>query len=202
MSFFQNTCKPKGIGGKIMVHMMNTGHSSMAEWGFTHIEIRNDYRCLDIGCGGGANVKKLLVKTPYGKVIGIDYSEVSVIKSSKINKAEIENKHCEILQGNVMKLPFRKETFDIITAFETIYFWSDIDQSFSQIYRVLKKGGIFMVCNESNGENDKDKKWTEIIKGMKIYTSKEIKYSLEKAGFTHIETNKNAKGWLCVVARK
>ncbi len=32
MSFFQNTCKPKGIGGKIMVHMMNTGHSSMAEW--------------------------------------------------------------------------------------------------------------------------------------------------------------------------
>lgn len=59
-----------------------------------------------------------------------------------------------------------------------------------------------MVCNESNGENDKDKKWTEIIKGMKIYTSKEIKYSLGKAGFTHIETNKNAKGWLCVVARK
>ncbi|CCZ25678.1 putative uncharacterized protein [[Ruminococcus] torques CAG:61] len=39
MSFFQNTCKPKGIGGKIMVHMMNTGHSSMAEWGFTHMEI-------------------------------------------------------------------------------------------------------------------------------------------------------------------
>ena len=39
MSFFQNTCKPEGIGGKIMVNMMNAGHSSMAEWGFTHIEI-------------------------------------------------------------------------------------------------------------------------------------------------------------------
>lgn len=79
--------------------------------------------------------KKLLVKTPYGNVIGIDYS-VSVIKSSKINKAEIENKHCEILQGNVMKLPFRKETFDIITAFETIYFWPDINGAFKQVYRV------------------------------------------------------------------
>ena len=202
MSFFQNTCKPKGIGGKIMVHMMNTGHSSMAEWGFTHMEIQSDNVCLDIGCGGGANVRKLLEKSPYGKVTGIDYSEISVEKTRKINKAGIESKRCEILQGDVMKLPFRGETFDVITAFETIYFWSDIDQSFSQIYRVLKKGGIFMVCNESNGENDKDKKWTEIIKGMKIYTSKEIKYSLEKAGFTHIETNKNAKGWLCVVARK
>ena len=55
MSFFQNTCKPKGIGGKIMVNMMNSGHSSMAEWGFTHIEIAENNICLDIGCGGGAN---------------------------------------------------------------------------------------------------------------------------------------------------
>ena len=39
MSFFQNTCKPKGIGGKIMVHMMNTGHSSMAEWWRTYINV-------------------------------------------------------------------------------------------------------------------------------------------------------------------
>ena len=184
MSFFQNTCKPEGIGGKIMVNMMNAGHSSMAEWGFTHIEIRNDYRCLDIGCGGGANVKKLLVKTPYGKVIGIDYSEVSVIKSSKINKAEIENKHCEILQGNVMKLPFRKETFDIITAFETIYFWPDINEAFKQVYRVLKVSGTFMICNESNGENSKEEKWTKIIQGMKIYNSEQIKKSLEDAGYT------------------
>ena len=193
MSFFQNTCKPEGIGGKIMVNMMNAGHSSMAEWGFTHIEIRNDYRCLDIGCGGGANVKKLLVKTPYGKVIGIDYSEVSVIKSSKINKAEIENKHCEILQGNVMKLPFRKETFDIITAFETIYFWPDINEAFKQVYRVLKVSGTFMICNESNGENSKEEKWTKIIQGMKIYNSEQIKKSLEDAGFTDIKIHKNKK---------
>ena len=193
MSFFQNTCKPEGIGGKIMVNMMNAGHSSMAEWGFTHIEIRNDYRCLDIGCGGGANVKKLLVKTPYGKVIGIDYSEVSVIKSSKINKAEIENKHCEILQGNVMKLPFRKETFDIITAFETIYFWPDINEAFKQVYRVLKVSGTFMICNESNGENSKEEKWTKIIQGMKIYNSEQIKKSLEDAGFTDIKIHKIKK---------
>ena len=193
MSFFQNTCKPEGIGGKIMVNMMNAGHSSMAEWGFTHIEIRNDYRCLDIGCGGGANVKKLLVKTPYGKVIGIDYSEVSVIKSSKINKAEIENKHCEILQGNVMKLPFRKETFDIITAFETIYFWPDINEAFKQVYRVLKGSGTFMICNESNGENSKEEKWTKIIQGMKIYNSGQVKKSLEGAGFTDIKIHKNEK---------
>ena len=82
MSFFKILVSQRNRR-QIMVHMMNTGHSSMAEWGFTHIEIRNNYICLDIGCGGGANVKKLLAKTPYGKVTGIDYSEISVIKSQK-----------------------------------------------------------------------------------------------------------------------
>ena len=147
MSFFQNTCKPKGIGGKIMVHMMNTGHSSMAEWGFTHMEIQSDNVCLDIGCGGGANVRKLLEKSPYGRVVGIDHSEISVEKSKKINKAGIESKRCEILQGDVMKLPFRGETFDVITAFETIYFWPDISEAFKiynseQIEKSLEDAGF------------------------------------------------------------
>ena len=202
MSFFQNTCKPEGIGGKIMVNMMNAGHSSMAEWGFTHIKIQSEDVCLDIGCGGGANVRKLLEKSPYGRVTGIDYSEISVEKTRKINKAGIESKRCEILQGDVMKLPFRDEIFDVITAFETIYFWPDINEAFKQVYRVLKVSGTFMICNESNGENSKEEKWTKIIQGMKIYNSEQIKKSLEDAGFTDIKIHKNKKGWLCVVCKK
>ena len=202
MSFFQNTCKPKGIGGKIMVHMMNTGHSSMAEWGCTHMEIQSDNVCLDIGCGGGANVRKLLEKSPYGRVVGIDHSEISVEKSKKINKAGIESKRCEILQGDVMKLPFRGETFDVITAFETIYFWPDISEAFKKVYKILKIGGTFMICNESNGENPKDEKWTKIIQGMKIYNSEQIEKSLEDAGFRGVKVDKTKKGWICVVVKK
>ena len=202
MSFFQNTCKPKGIGGKIMVHMMNTGHSSMAEWGFTHMEIQSDDVCLDIGCGGGANVRKLLEKSPYGRVVGIDHSEISVEKSKKINKAGIESKRCEILQGDVMKLPFRDKTFDVITAFETIYFWPDISEAFKKVYKILKIGGTFMICNESNGENPKDEKWTKIIQGMKIYNSEQIEKSLEDAGFRGVKVDKTKKGWICVVVKK
>ena len=85
MSFFQNTCKPKGFAGKIMVNMMNTGHAALAEWGLTHIKIRDDDFCLDIGCGGGANLKRLLGKSSNGHITGVDYSEVSVQKSKKLN---------------------------------------------------------------------------------------------------------------------
>ncbi len=202
MSFFQNTSKPDGLGGEIMVSMMNLGHSLMAEWGFTHIKVGDKDSSLDIGCGGGANIKKLLEKSPHGKVIGIDYSEVSVKKSEKVNQEEIKNNRCRILQGNVMELPFARENFDLITAFETIYFWPDINKAFEEVYRVLKSGGTFMICNESNGENSKDEKWTNRIQGMKIYTSGQIEKALQATGFTDIKTDKNEKGWICVVAKK
>ena len=170
--------------------------------GFTHIEIKNNSICLDIDCGGGANVKRLLDKVPYGKVTGIDYSEISVIKSEKTNKAGTRNRRCEILQANVMDLPFGNDVFDLITAFETIYFWLDILEAFKQVHRVLKPNGTFMICNEVSGENPKDENWTKIIDRMKIYNSEQIKKTLESAGFIDIKIDKNRKNWLCVICKK
>ena len=57
MSFFENTRKPVGFGGKIMVAMMNVGHSAVARWGLQFLELAPDAKVLDCGCGGGANIK-------------------------------------------------------------------------------------------------------------------------------------------------
>lgn len=51
MSFFENTRKPVGLGGKIMVAMMNFGHSAMAEWGLSFLQPAPDAMVLDCGCG-------------------------------------------------------------------------------------------------------------------------------------------------------
>ena len=51
MSFFENTRKPAGLGGKIMVAMMNFGHSAMAEWGLHFLQPAPDAMVLDCGCG-------------------------------------------------------------------------------------------------------------------------------------------------------
>ena len=85
MSFsFKTPANQKGFAGKIMVNMMNTGHAALAEWGLTHIKIRDDDFCLDIGCGGGANPQTpFWGKSSNGHITGVDYSEVSVQKSKK-----------------------------------------------------------------------------------------------------------------------
>ena len=185
-----------------MVNMMNTGHAALAEWGLTHIKIRDDDFCLDIGCGGGANLKRLLGKSSNGHITGVDYSEVSVQKSKKLNRAAIQEGRCEVLQGNVMNLPFSENTFHLVTAFETIYFWPGIQVAFQQVYRVLKNSGTFLICNEANGKNTKDEKWTDIIHGMTIYTSEQIERALENAGFSKIQVEQNEKGWLCAICKR
>lgn len=202
MSFFGNTRKPVGFGGKIMVAMMNSGHSAMADWGFGHISVPESATVLDAGCGGGANIKKLLAKCPKGYVRGIDYSEVSVEKSRKVNAKAIAAGHCEVIQASVAELPFEDNTFDVVTAFETIYFWPGLANCFREVYRVTKSGGVFFICNESNGETTKDDKWTEKIGGMTIYNATEILSALHQAGFVDAKVDKNDKGWICVTAKK
>ena len=201
MSFFENTRKPVGFSGKIMVAMMNLGHSPVARWGLRFLELAPDARVLDCGCGGGANIKRLLKLCPKGKVQGIDYSAVSVEKARKVNAGAIAAGQCTVQQASVAELPFEAEQFDVVTAFETVYFWPELAQNFREVYRVLKPGGTFLICNESNGDTDRDEKWTEIIGGMTIYKDIELKAYLEQAGFHDVQIHKK-KSWLCITARK
>lgn len=202
MSFFENTRKPDGIGGKIMVSVMNMGHKALADWGFQFLEIPDDGKVLDCGCGGGANIERMLREHPKTVVKGIDYSEVSVEKSRKVNQKEINTERCEILHASVMGLPFKDEQFDLVTAFETVYFWPDLPKNFQEVYRVTKSGGMFFICNECNGDTDKDDKWTEKIPGMTIYRDSQLKKTLEEAGFSKVNIQKNRKGWIAVTAQK
>lgn len=202
MSFFENTRKPEGLGGKLMLAMMNVGHRALADWGLQFAEIAKDASILDCGCGGGANIRTMLKKCPNGEVKGVDYSPVSVEKAKKVNEDAILNGRCVILQVNVADLIFAANQFDLVTAFETVYFWPDLLQSFREIHRVLKPGGMFLICNECGGDNEKDEKWTEKIDGMTIYKDVQLKNILEQAGFRNIQIHKSEKGWLCITAQK
>lgn len=74
MSFFENTRKPAGFGGKLMVVMMNLGHSPVAQWGLQFLELAPDDKVLDCGCGGGANIRQLLKKCPQAQCSCSDFS--------------------------------------------------------------------------------------------------------------------------------
>ena len=56
--FFNNTRKPEGFLGKMMVNGMNgNSHSALAEWGFGFVQISQNDTALDCGCGYKRKVK-------------------------------------------------------------------------------------------------------------------------------------------------
>lgn len=78
---FNNTRKPEGLLGKIMVKSMNRGHSAVSDWGMEHIRNFSPSAIIELGCGGGRNAAELLRRFPGATVHALDYSEVSVQKT-------------------------------------------------------------------------------------------------------------------------
>ncbi len=199
--FFANTRQPNGLGGKIMLSMMNMEHTPVTNWGFKHIKIDEKSDALDIGCGGGKTIARLLKICKKGTVTGFDYSKESVKKSIKYNQKAIDSGRCKVIEGNVIDMPFKKNQFDVVSAVETIYFWPEIQKAFKGVYKILKTGGKFIIINEASSTIGE--KWEKRIDGMKVYRKDELVKLLENAGFTVEVVDDKIKGeWLTVVAAK
>lgn len=184
-NIFQNFRKPKNnLIGRWIVKSMNFGHNKTALWCIEeHIKPTGNEDVLDIGCGGGQNIANFLKRTN-GKVFGMDYSPTCVEISQRKNREAIQNGRAKIVEADVAKIPFDDNTFDIVTAFETIYFWSNIEDAFKEVLRVLKPGGKFYICNEAY-RKEGNEIWEKNI-DMRIYAPIEMQELLTKTGFTDI----------------
>ena len=206
-----NARKPEGELGDKLLDRMNESHESLAQWGVSHLDIAADDIILDI-CGGGVNVERFLEMTE-NKVYGLDYSQIAVDKSKKLNQNAIDEGRCEIIQGSVSQLPFEDNSFDIATGFETVYFWPDFVNDCKEVRRVLKEDGILFICNEAipNEEDERQKELIDLL-DMKIFSEDEFERYLREAGFSDIICFSNegpdsldrelVTGWICVIARK
>lgn len=198
MSFTDNFGNPKGLLGRMMLVSMEREHLPMAKWAFPQLGVPEEGNILDIGCGGGYNVRRLLEASPDGKVVGFDISEESVRKAKKINKKEI-GKRCLIQQGSVEKMPFRDGQFHFVTAFETVFFWPNLSENIKEVYRVLKSKGRFAIIN-NYGDPGID--WEKKVPCMKRYTAEEIKQFMEVAGFENMTIAKKGNLFLIIGERR
>ena len=180
---FTNCACPKGFLGRCMLRFMNFGHAPLTNWGLDHVEFSDGMVMLDIGCGGGATLKRLLKRSPEGMVYGIDISEESVVKAKNVNK-QLLNKQVFVQQGSADSLPWEDQKYDVVTAVETVYFWPNLPQCFQEVKRVLKPGGQFAIMLEVI---EGDSIWTNVVEGMTVYSPEMLKDMLEQAGFGDVE---------------
>jgi len=95
--------------------------------------------CLDMGCGDGYGTS--LLSFHNRSLIGIDIDEKVVLRAQK----RYGNYNCRFVRYNGWTIPFLDDTFDAVVSFHVIEHVRDDARFISEIYRVLKKSGIFIL---------------------------------------------------------
>ncbi|WP_313111448.1 bifunctional demethylmenaquinone methyltransferase/2-methoxy-6-polyprenyl-1,4-benzoquinol methylase UbiE [Aequorivita sediminis] len=104
---------------------------------------------LDIATGTGDLAIQFAESTNAEKIVGLDLSEgmLSIAKKKVFGKP-ISQK-IEFIQGDSEALPFEDNTFDAITVSFGIRNFENLEVGLSEILRVLKNNGIFVVLETS-----------------------------------------------------
>jgi SAM-dependent methyltransferase len=198
--------KPTKWVGRFFAWMMNFSHSGLTDWGLHHLQIEKRFSILDVGCGGGRTIQKLVALATEGKVFGIDYADGSLAASRAKNAQLIADGRVEIQKASVSQLPFPEDKFDLVTAIETQYYWPGLVNDMKEILRVLKPGGTLVIIAESYKGAAKGKVEAMVMKNLLKSTPlgvEDQKDLFGKAGYTNVRIfEEQNKGWICATGTK
>lgn len=100
---------PKGVLGLIIGQLMNRHNAKMNAFAVRMLELNRSDRVLEIGFGGGVNLKPLLDGAAY--VAGVDRSRDMVRRARSIFSAEVNGGRADFREGDVEALPFDAASF-------------------------------------------------------------------------------------------
>ena len=192
--------RPSSLMGRILLRSMNIGHGRLQQWGLKAAGIQLTDRVLDVGCGGGKAISRILEETRR-EVAGVDHSPEAVKTARSVNRAAISSGRLRIVESSVESLPFRDGFFDVVTAFETTYFWPELQVGLTEIHRVLNRGGRLVIANEF-ADRASAGAWAGRL-NMRVPDSDALAGAAYEAGFLMVDVSVHPhNGWLRLVAAK
>lgn len=197
--------KPAGWFGQLTLWSMNRRHSKLTDWGLQQVSIGPSDAILDVGCGGGRTVAKLAARAAAGRVHGVDFAPASVVVSRRTNRQAVEAGRVAIEEASVSALPFAPDTFDLVTAIETHFWWQSLGDGAREILRVLKPGGTFVIVAEfyNGGRHARYAERLGRITGMTALDVAQHRAMFTDAGFADVRTVEDAgRGWICGIGTK
>lgn len=124
----------------------------------------NPQQILDIATGTG-DLALMMSQLNPKKIIGLDISEGMLeVGKQKVAKANLSDQ-IEMMVGDSENMPFDDNTFDAITVSFGVRNFANLDKGLTEIRRVLKPNGTFVILETSNPTKFPYKQ------GYKFYTS-------------------------------
>lgn len=130
-------------------------------------DIKNGNTILDVACGTGEMLEKIVKLNPDGRNIGIDLSSDMLIKArEKLNM--INKGNFELQEGNVLNLDFPENTFDILINNYMVDLMplETFDKIANQFFRVLKPNGKIVISTFSFGTKRIHRFWYWLAKNF------------------------------------
>lgn len=110
-------------------------------------EIKEGDTVVDLGSGAGNDcfiARSITGET--GKVIGIDFTD-KMIEKARIHADKLGYKNVEFRQGDIENMPLASNVADVVVSNCVLNLVPDKKKAFSEIFRILKKGGHFSVSD-------------------------------------------------------
>jgi len=196
--------KPEGDEGRSALEDMNEHHRPLTEWALSKLPSFECRKILDIGCGGGMLISLLSKMFSKAEIFGVDISEESVNTTKRTNASLVNEGRCHVSLDPVSDLPFAAGTFDLVTAFETYFFWPDLDNDLRKAAATVADGGHMIIVSETYPHPLFKERNDKIVKDYKLNLkeNQQMKEMMEKCGLTVDVFEIEEKNWVAFIGKK
>jgi len=133
---------------------------------------------VDLGVGLGHLMEKIYNLIPKARILGLD-SSLEMLYAAQKRHQRLKLKNFEGIYSFSEKIPLKANSVDIVVSRFSLAYWSNPDESFREILRILKPGGYFLL-EALNGDFPKWKlNLIKIHMGLKSAGNSVIKYHID-----------------------
>ena len=112
------------------------------------LQVAPDAVVIDVGCGTGCALRRLVAKVPDGTLIGVDPVPEMMQIARERAAQHPEGHRIEWRESPAERLPFADGYADVILAFDSFDHWQDRGAGLSEVRRVLRPDGRFVVVKD------------------------------------------------------
>jgi len=131
--------------------------------------LREDMNVLDVGCGVGGPAREM-TRFSGVNITGLNNNDYQIQRATNYAKAAgLSNKH-KFVKGDFMQMSFPENSFDAVYAIEATVHAPSLEGVYSQIFRVLKPGGVFGVYEwlMTDDYDENNPRHREICHGIEV----------------------------------